>query len=99
MDPLFFAGKKVGLALSRKRSFQIGGSSGIANCAATPVELICRDPVTKHYREFDQKLSRGGGLGYRLGLLLRQPLVEAFQPGVRSTGNLSREAELMPEKP
>ena len=92
-------GEKVGLALSRKRSFQIGGLPGIANCASTPVKLFCRDLITKHDREFDQKLSGGGGLRYRLGFLLSQSLVKALQLHVRATGDLSRKSELIPEKP
>jgi hypothetical protein len=98
MDPLFFVKKKVGAALSRKRSLQTGGFTGIANCASTPVKLICGYVVPQHYREFDQKLSRSSSLSYCFGFLLRQPLVKAFQLRVRARSDLSSQAKLITEQ-
>src|SRR4029453_2432475 len=86
------------LALSRKRSFQIVCFSGIANCASTPVKLICRDLVTKHYREFDQKSSGGCCLRHRFWFLFPQPLVKQFQFRTSSGGGFSSLSELMPKQ-
>ena len=70
MDSRFFMEEEGWLGPIKGRSFLTLGLPGIANCASTPVKLFCRDSVTKHYREFDQKLSGGRCSDHPFGFLL-----------------------------
>lgn len=87
--------EKVGVALSEQRSFQTMWFPDIANCASTPVELVCGDIVTQHDGEFDQKLPGGGRFRDRLRFLFREPFVETSQLDVGSGRDLAGQPEVV----
>src|SRR6185295_6089350 len=94
MDTHFSGYEKVGLAPSIDGHFRPWAKSSIANCASTPVELICRDIVSQHYREFDQELSGGSRFSYRFRFFLCQPLIEGLQLHVIASSDLRCLSEL-----